>query len=190
MKKLLVLALIGATMVANAASFNWDSTGKAANKVIYAKGSTETTLYSANNLAMLYLFDAAVVSQDSLLTALRSGDAISTLTSVASQQLNESSKITAQEVTYGTVGNNYNLYMAVLNGNDVLLTASEAYGAQLSDVPDVAFAGLKSISQATGFDDKATFAANGAGWYAVPEPTSGLLLLVGGALLALKRKRA
>lgn len=29
-----------------------------------------------------------------------------------------------------------------------------------------------------------------SGWQAVPEPTSGLLLLVGGALLALKRKRA
>ena len=31
---------------------------------------------------------------------------------------------------------------------------------------------------------------SGAGWYAVPEPTSGLLLLIGVAGLALKRKRA
>ena len=30
----------------------------------------------------------------------------------------------------------------------------------------------------------------GAGWYAVPEPTSGLLMLLGMAGLALKRKRA
>ena len=31
---------------------------------------------------------------------------------------------------------------------------------------------------------------SGAGWYAVPEPTSGLLMLVGLAGLALCRKRA
>jgi hypothetical protein len=32
--------------------------------------------------------------------------------------------------------------------------------------------------------------ATASNWTAVPEPTSGLLLLVGGALLALKRRRA
>lgn len=33
-------------------------------------------------------------------------------------------------------------------------------------------------------------ATSGGGWQAIPEPTSGMLLLVGCALMALKRKRA
>ena len=38
--------------------------------------------------------------------------------------------------------------------------------------------------------DYSTAGQVGSNWHAVPEPTSGLLLLVGGALLALKRRRA
>ena len=41
--------------------------------------------------------------------------------------------------------------------------------------------------------DSGTYATNGAGWYqaaAVPEPTSGLLMLLGMAGLALRRRRA
>ena len=38
--------------------------------------------------------------------------------------------------------------------------------------------------------DYSTAGQNGSNWHSVPEPTSGLLLLVGGALLALKRRRA
>ncbi len=37
--------------------------------------------------------------------------------------------------------------------------------------------------------NKFSTASGGAGWQSVPEPTSGILLLVGGALLALRRKR-
>ena len=39
-------------------------------------------------------------------------------------------------------------------------------------------------------DNAGTTAYGSAGWYAVPEPTSGLLMLLGMAGLALKRKRA
>ena len=191
MKKLIVsLALVCAAVAANAATFNWKGSGSSANKIIYAKGSTTTTLYSANNAAILYLFDAGVVSQDALLTSLRDGGSITSLTSVASQSLADTSKIVDQEFTYGVAGNDYNFYTAVINGDDILITASTQVGAQATDTPDVSFGSLKSISSAAGFGDTATFASNGAGWYAIPEPTSGMLLLVGCALMALKRKRA
>lgn len=54
-----------------------------------------------------------------------------------------------------------------------------------------------AVTQTYGATGNKTFAftqanqvAGGTGWQAIPEPTSGMLLLVGGALLALKRKRA
>ena len=40
------------------------------------------------------------------------------------------------------------------------------------------------------FGNMATATQNAGNWAAVPEPTSGLLLLLGMAGLALKRKRA
>lgn len=191
MKKLILsLALVCAAVAANAATFNWTTAGLSSSQVIYAKGSTSTTLYTANNAAVLYLFDAAVVSQDALLTSLRSGGDISKLTSVTSQSLASSSKITAKEFTYGAAEVDYNFYTAVLNGEDVLITASVLAAGQASDTSPVSFSGLKGISSAAGFDETATFATKGAGWYAVPEPTSGLLMMVGCALLALKRKHA
>ena len=190
MKKLLIaLAIASASMVVSAATANWNWTksGLGSSQVIYAKDGT-TTLYTANNAAVLYLFDAGVVSQDSLLASLREGKAISSLTSVTSQDLADTSKITDQEFSYGTVGNDYNFYTAVINGDDVFLTASTTAAAQISDASSVAFSGLKSASSTVFADDNATFTTGG--WYAIPEPTSGMLLLVGCALMALKRKRA
>ena len=52
----------------------------------------------------------------------------------------------------------------------------------------------QAISQNRLIDDLSSMAASVQAWtgssYAAPEPTSGLLLLLGGALLALKRRRA
>ena len=74
----------------------------------------------------------------------------------------------------------------------VSATAVAAYDAlNPTDTQPVAFGAQTSVSKATFADTTATYA--GAGWYqaaAVPEPTSGLLILLGVAGLALKRKRA
>ena len=192
MKKLLIALGIAAVAVCTqAASFSWSSTGLATSKNIYAKDGS-TLLYAANNAAVLYLFDAAVVSQDALLTALRA-DSTKTLadfTSVAHQDIASNSRITTQAVTYGTADGNYNFYMAVINGDDVFLSASTAAAGQQSDTSPITINGLTSATKNTFADTTATFASNGAGWYAVPEPTSGLMLLLGMAGLALKRKRA
>ena len=185
---MIALAVAACAVVANAAAFNWTSSGTASGKVINDK--TGSALYSAATPYTLYLFDAAVTSQDTLLAGLRDNKAITTFTSVASQTLANNSQITAQGFSYGSAGTEYNYYFAVINGDDVFLSASKAVSGQASDTANVAFAGLGTATKNVFADSTATFAANGAGWYAVPEPTSGLLMLLGMAGLALRRRRA
>ena len=193
MKKVIIAIGIAALAVSvQAASFSWTASGLASTKNIYAKDGS-TLLYAANDAAVLYLFDAGVVSQDTLLAGLRGGDAITDFTSVANQTIASNSRITTQAVSYGTAGNEYNFYMAVVNGDDVFLSASSSASAQASDTSLITINGMTSATKNTFADSDATFAANGAGWYstaAVPEPTSGLLMLLGMAGLALRRRRA
>ena len=190
MKKLIVmLGIVAVAAGVQAASFNWMSSGTTAGKTINSKAGT--ALYSDTTAYTLYLFDAAVTSQDTLLAGLRDSKAITEFTSVTSQTLASNSQITSKEFSYGSAGSNYDFYFAIVNGDDVFLSASVSQAGQAADTSNVSFGGLGTATKKVFADSTATFAANGAGWYAAaPEPTSGLLLLLGMAGLALKRKRA
>ena len=82
--------------------------------------------------------------------------------------------------------NGYGVIVADKGGSDYYFTVGAA------DPVKVTSAILAGGSAAFVFDDQITGEVGGAGWQSVaaPEPTSGLLLLLGVAGLALKRKRA
>lgn len=195
MKKLIIVAAVAmAALVTNASSFNWSNTGGATNGTIYNYLANSTKLYSTTVSYTAYLICAGDTTQADLLKAVRGGADLATYgITGASATLNSSSKIAATDAfDYGTTGNYYDFYFAILDAaNDQILISalSEGNAAQESGTTTIAFSGSKTWSNQA-FGD-ATYSA--AGWYAtaaVPEPTSGLLMLLGMAGLALKRKRA
>lgn len=77
-----------------------------------------------------------------------------------------------------TGGNSYNFYMVIEDGDKTFTSSSVAVVAQATSTANILFGNMATATQ------------NASNWAAVPEPTSGLLLLLGMAGLALKRKRA
>ena len=142
MKKVMIaLAAVALAVSAHASSFSWTSTGLATTKNIYSADGA-TLLYSANNAAVLYLFDAATVSQSELLAGLRDGGAITDYTSIANQTIASNSRLTAQTVSYGSSGNNYTFYTAIVDGDNVFLSSGVTVGAQEADTANIAINGL------------------------------------------------
>ena len=90
--------------------------------------------------------------------------------------------IKATETTFSsdkfTVGQNYDFYFVIEDGGKQFTSGTVSKGA------------LDAQTQSIGFNNMQSATQNASNWAAVPEPTSGLLMLLGVAGLALKRKRA
>lgn len=84
-------------------------------------------------------------------------------------------------------------YFVVFNGNNMFVSSALDASVNPLDTTssEIAFTDGSAVSKMLPKDASAGF--SGAGWYAagaIPEPTSGLLLLIGVAGLALRRKQA
>ena len=182
MKKLVVVVAIAmAALASQAATFKWSttSTGK-----IYEAGTT--TLLASSTA---YLFDQAVVTQASLVEAFAAGTLnLASKTSVDSNSVVDGA-LAAQVATYGDVGSSYTFYVAILKDDALYIGPTKTGAGQEGKDTPLAFS-AKTSSQAAAMDASAGYSA--AGWYtaSVPEPTSGLLMLLGMAGLALRRRRA
>ena len=189
MKKLIMVAAVMAAVAANAASFSWKTTttGK-----VYEAG-TSTTLASAT----AYLFDAGKVTQAAVLAAFNDGKALSTLayadtTSVASGAI----ATKAFDVPTGySEGDPFVGYFAIVVDDSIYIGPSNSVSTPATGEVVISF-NAKSSSQGALITEYEGFGS--AGWYAkssggvepLPEPTSGILLLLGMAGLALRRKHA
>ena len=182
----LIIALVAATVgiVANAATYNWE----AQKGYIYDGAATPAKMTSGT----AYLIFASSLTQEALVTAF-AADAATAATTVSSKAVSTgtigaNSRIaTSDNFTFDTTSDQ-TAYFVIFNGDNmyVSITANAEYYAVGESA--IAFESVSSSSKAM-LDASAGYSA--AGWYsAVPEPTSGLLLLLGMAGLALKRKRA
>ena len=182
----LILAVTAASMAicSNAARVNWKTSS-------YIGDGTSSGVTAA---AIVYLIDSATLTQSSIYSAVDGGktlaDAIG-VNSVASAALT-SGEISKQTLEISATGDK-TYYMVLFDstiGTDGALYFSEEITKTLltTGSANYSFASDSSIkavaANMSGFDTA------GGGWVAVPEPTSGLLLLIGMAGLALKRKRA
>lgn len=77
-----------------------------------------------------------------------------------------------------TAGETYSFYLVLTDGDKALTSATKSSIAPETGSAPLNFGSMRTATQ------------NTSNWAAVPEPTSGLLLLLGMAGLALKRKRA
>ena len=75
-------------------------------------------------------------------------------------------------------GSYYDFYFVVEDGGKKFVSDIKNVGAQATSTAAITFGNMATATQ------------NASNWAAVPEPTSGLLMLLGLAGLALKRKRA
>ena len=77
-----------------------------------------------------------------------------------------------------TAGQTYDFYIVLTEGDKQFTSTTKSISAVETGSATINFGSLKTATQTAG------------NWAAVPEPTSGLLMLLGMAGLALRRKRA
>ena len=84
----------------------------------------------------------------------------------------------AFETSALTVGTNYDFYFVIESGGKKFTSDPKSASVQATSASNITFGNMATATQ------------NASNWQVVPEPTSGLMLLLGVAGLALKRKRA
>lgn len=182
MKKL-VIAMAAAVLVisANAAAVKWSTKYEVGNGTI--DGFTSATV--------AYLIDATVLTQATIYDAVVGGKTIAEAigSNAVSSGAMSAGKITTQDLTVDATGSK-TYYMALFDADLNAVYFSEQITKTLSNVgsQSYAFSGNSSINAIA--TNMSGFTSATGGWVAVPEPTSGLLMLLGMAGLALRRRRA
>ena len=193
MKKLMmVVAAFALAASAQAATYNWKWTSMLNNP--------NSAAYSGT----VYLFNAQDYSQQTILTAFLAnpkGYALSgAITSRSTSDGKGATATTIAEADIGTLREVSStekyvdfFYAATFKSGDdsyIFLTDTYNVAVQASQVTSV----YKSLSGATVAPEDTSTIQSGKVWYAapsaIPEPTTGLLVLLGIAGLALRRKRA
>lgn len=163
MKKVVCLACAAVLgLVASADTLYWQVDTSADNA--YAPIKNQTFSY-----AKLYATDGTTTTE---------------LASVAAEADGKTMKPTLTDLgVYGS--NTYSFYVELLNYADGVSTSvyTQPYASTYNELVSAGYVSTQAMATPEGF---ALGGFNGA---AVPEPTSGVLLLIGGAMLALRRRR-
>ena len=189
MKKIMfALAAVAMAAGVQAAQFSWsfsqiregwdDGTVKADGTaylfLVGTQGATEAAVASAisgatDATALATSLSAMAIDTTSVASGVAEGTTASGISATAPAQL-----------FFAVISDDGHVYQ----GAATTITTIETLG-----VTDVPFGSQKTATMAAGAWTDKSGSGGGGGGGTIPEPTSGLLLVVGGAMLALRRKR-
>ena len=185
MKKLIMaVAIIGAAVAANAAAVSWKTPSKIYdNDGVQLKGANAVTAYVymlANEAAYTSLSDVWGTYGEQALagTADKSGATTAYVSSITIKSPNNS---TANTDYYAAI-------ITLYTKDEVTYYLAEKVSVTTGDDGNASPLFAQSVSTSAGATGAWTAVGGGSG--DVPEPTSGLLVLLGVAGLALRRRRA
>lgn len=196
MKKVIVMCALVCAGFAQAASINWSISG------IQGAG-TGAAAPAGQYTAMLFVTanstgvgDFAITTVDSVVSAMTAGDwaTVSSLASATKTLNNAGVMGGATGLSTSFASGSLSAFAVILDtttGMD-LSTANHYYlvnGGAEQTASFTSASGAKMLVYGAQTNSGLEIGATG-GWQAVPEPTSGLLMLVGLAGLALRRRRA
>lgn len=192
MKKIMIMATIAmAAIIANAATVTWNMTN------VY--GPDGSTLNSGKAYMFAYTAGSDSVTASTIAAAIAGAYSSGTLdsylndnsvyswTPASAGTYSDTTKNVDPEADMGlTAGSSYTFYSVVFDSNTIDDESMFFVTKELANkkVP------ASSANLLLSFGTQATASTAEGAWQAVPEPTSGLLLLLGVAGLALRRKRA
>ena len=193
MKKLIIAAaVVCAAAMSHAAAANWSATADS----IHNGTGVEEAYWSGT----AYIFDANIMTQSALFDIFAAGTAIGSSTSgyVGSGTVNASGTLAGAAWSYGEQGdgNTYNYFFALVDTDKIYLSQTKGAKPNSSATPKTIGYGEQydwegGISLPNSYSLPTEGFVNAGAWAApVPEPTCGLLVLMGIAGLALRRKRA
>ena len=180
MKKLMMaVAIVCAAVAANAASFDWEVNG-----AFYWGDDSATGEELAG--ATIYAFDGNIYNMATVMSAISTGD-----TTVLGSALGSGTVNDMAEVSFGGTGiTDDGASPAYINSFLVAVTADEKFATSFAVDPIEVTDAVIGSGAGINVDWAVATLPGGADWQSVPEPTSGLLLLIGMAGLALRRRRA
>lgn len=192
MKKIILFAVVASALCgAQAAECVWKASG---GNIFDSSGTS--TKYAGS----VYVFDNAKLTMEQVFNAFVAdssydfgANAAATLSAANGAIVATSG---ANQFTYGEEGaaTTYSFYLAVVDGNNIYFSNLAANKTALAPPTAQTVAFQSQNNNSTTFSGTAPSGTGfqGAGKWsvAVPEPTSGLLMLVGLGALALRRRRA